>query len=182
MMAMPPATPGKTSPGLASSKTSPKKPRVMRSEATVGSERKSRNFSQAVISVVVRGAETRPWRVTVLPGRSVRSSLRAWRRRSSRLVRDVVDDVQLDGLGLADGDRLAHGRLGPVGVAAAKFGDAADEGDGVVLNLVAEVAADVAAIGVDGGGGADRVFGAIAAMFAAIVMNVPALAARDPGG
>ena len=70
--------------------------------------------------------------------------------------RDEVHDVEAHCLVLVHRDGVAHGVLGPVGVAVAQLGDAADVGDGVVRDLAPERALDVAAVGVDHGGGADR--------------------------
>ena len=79
----------------------------------------------------------------------------AFASRSVCSTGDEVDDVEVDGLVLVDGDGVAHGLLGPVGVAAAQLGDAADVGDGVVRDLAAERALDVVAVGIDRRGGAD---------------------------
>ena len=181
-MAIAPATPGRTSPGFASSKTSPSRPSVMRIEATVGSAMKSRRRSQGVMSVWTIGAPHEPVErhglvraVSVWHAIQLLDEVRA-------AIRFEIDDVQVDRLRLVRGDGLAHGLFGPIGVAAAQLGDAADVGDGVVLDFLAERAADVAAIGVDGEAAPMDVLGAITAMFAAIVMNVPALAARPPAG
>ena len=56
-----------------------------------------------------------------------------------------VDDVQLDRLFTGDRDGLAHGLLGPFGVAPAMIGDAANVGRGVVGDFFVQVAFDVAA-------------------------------------
>ena len=69
---------------------------------------------------------------------------------------DEVDDVERDGLVGGRGDRVAHGVLGPVGVAPAQLGYAAREGDGVVRDLAAERPLEVLAGEGDRRGGADR--------------------------
>ena len=54
------------------------------------------------------------------------------------VLRDEVDDAELDGLVGGGGDAVADGVLGPVGVAAALLAMARAYGGGVVLDLVAE--------------------------------------------
>ena len=72
------------------------------------------------------------------------------------VVGHEVNDALVHGIGLVGGDGFADRLFSPVLVAATQFGDAANEGDGIVLDLLAEGAADVAAIGVDSSGSADR--------------------------
>src|SRR5262249_16923496 len=52
-----------------------------------------------------------------------------------RIARDELDDICLQrGIG-GEGGGLTHGLLGPIGIAAAQFGEAADEGDCIIRCL-----------------------------------------------
>ena len=131
-------------------------------------------------SVTVAPVEVERDRLARDLDRSCRSRTRA-RPRSSAAIPSTTPSATAS---LAGDDRASLDRRdGPVDVAVARLGDRGDLGDRVVLDLLAERArrcprprrrparrrrCDVP--------------GAISAMFAASVMNVPALAANPPAG
>ena len=61
----------------------------------------------------------------------------------------------LDGLIRVRRNAFSHGAFSPVTVAPAQLSEAADLGDCIAFDLVAEVAADVTAAGIDRRGGTD---------------------------
>ena len=63
----------------------------------------------------------------------------------ARVIGDQIDHLQVERLFVGDVGALAHGRLGPVGVAPALVGDAADVGDGVVGDFGIHLTLDVCA-------------------------------------
>ena len=155
------------------------RPEAEQQERDVGSESSRMNDRNGLIGTSVGVAPARS-RTRVSPADLDRAAVGEGQ--------DLLDGGShaVDG---ADGDRLARRRRlritdggdGPVDVAVTGLRDGGDLGDGVVLDLVAERARDVLALAADRRCRPDVRPGAMTAMLAASVMNVPALAARAAG-